>query len=284
MITKDGVLIARHENEISATTNVAAHPEFAARKTTKTIDGTPMTGWFAEDFTLKEIKTLRAKERIPAVRPANTAYDGQESIPTLDEVLRLVRRSGRPVGIYPETKHPSYFRQLGLPLEEPLLRVLAKHGYRQASDPVFIQSFEVDNLRALRARTKLRLIQLLDSSGSPYGTDPTSRQHGLNYAEMAKPASLAAIRKYADGVGVSKQLLITQMADGSLGAPTTLVADAHAAGLLVHVWTFRDEDAFLPKGLKGNPAAELAEFLSLGIDGVFADNPATALAARAKRR
>ncbi|GGO17678.1 glycerophosphoryl diester phosphodiesterase [Microbispora rosea subsp. aerata] len=273
--TKDHVLVARHENEISGTTDVASRPEFADRRTTKTIDGTAVTGWFTEDFTLAELRTLRAVERIPGLRPGNAAFDGLAPIPTFDEVVALARRHG--VGVYPETKHPAYFASIGLPLEEPLLDVLARHGWRDRHDPVFIQSFDPANLRELRGTTRLPLIQLVGGSGA--------------YDRMVTPAGLAEIATYADGVGVAASRVVPTGPDGRLLRPTTLVRDAHRAGLDVHVWTVRDENAHLPADFRlGDPASPayaratgdvagwLAMLYELGVDGVFADNPGTARA------
>lgn len=278
VLTKDGVLVARHENEISETTNVAAHPEFAARKTTKTIDGQKFTGWFTEDFTLAELKTLRAKERLPLLRSANMAYDGQFEVPTFEEILALAKaksaETGRTIGVYPETKHPGYFASIGLPHEAPLLDALAKAGLIKADSPVFIQSFEAGNLKALRGKTKVRLIQLMSKDGGPADNAQAS------YAQMATPDGLKAVATYADGIGVEKAMVIPRTLIGNLDTPTTLVADAHAAGLKVHVWTFRRENYFLPLSLKSgvNPAAhgdlvaEIRAFLATGIDGLFSDN------------
>jgi glycerophosphoryl diester phosphodiesterase len=283
--TKDGILVARHENEISETTDVAAHPEFAERKRTKTIDGQSLTGWFTEDFTLAELKTLRARERLPQLRPANTAYHGQWNVPTLDEIIALVKRreqeTGRRIGLYPETKHPSHFRALGLPLEERLVATLAKAGYDGADDPVFIQSFEVDNLKRLNAMTEWPLIQLMASVAGP------PDQPGVTYAAMSTPEGLAEIALYADGVGLEKAMVIPRTANGKLAAPTSIVTDAHAAGLKVHVWTFRRENYFLPAEFKagdspvatGHVGAEIKAFLATGIDGLFSDNVAEAVAA-----
>lgn len=253
VMTKDGVLIARHENEIGGTTDVASHPKFAHRKTLKIIDGTPIEGWFSEDFTLAEIKTLRARERIAQLRPANQRFDGQFEIPTLDEILALVSgiesqppaiaRQKR-IGIYPETKHPSYFRRLGLPMEELLVRNLKTWGYEGRTAPLFLQSFEVQNLKDLRTMTQLPIIQLIEASGAPY--DFTVGNRGRDYADMIRPQGLAEIATYADGIGVHKELVIGRKADNSLAAPTTLVPDAHAQGLAVHAWTFRAENNFLP--------------------------------------
>ena len=285
VLTKDGALVARHENEISETTDVSARAEFAARKATKTIDGEAKTGWFTEDFTLAELKTLRAKERLPQLRPANMAYDGQFAVPTFDEILELIKANeaklGRRIGVYPETKHPTYFTQIGLPHEAALLASLTRFGYSKRDDLVFIQSFEVGNLRALRGKTKLRLIQLIDAEGGPADA-PTVR-----YADIITPQGLKAVAKYADGIGPNKALVIPRDKSGALGKPTTLVRDAHAAGLAVHPWTFRRENYFLPTGQKaggdptkpGDLAAEIKAFVAAGIDGVFSDNSAEARAA-----
>lgn len=285
VLTKDGVLVARHENEISGTTDVANHPEFAARKATKEIDGQNVTGWFTEDFTLAELRTLRARERLPDVRTANTAFDGQFLIPTFDEILDLAEKAGkargRPVGVYPETKHPSYFSDLGLPHEAPLLAALAAHGLTEKASPVFIQSFEVGNLQALRHKTNVRLIQLVDAESHP------ADRPDLAIAQMISPAGLAEIAGYADGIGPDKSLVIPQAADGTLGQPTDLVSAAHAVGLEVHPWTFRAENYFLPPEFrrgsdpraKGDLASEIRAFVAAGIDGLFSDNSDDARAA-----
>ncbi len=289
VLTKDGVLVARHENEISETTDVSARPEFADRKTSKTIDGQKMTGWFTENFTLAELKTLRATERLPQLRKANTAYDGQFEIPTFAEILELARaqsaKTGRAIGIYPETKHPSYFTSIDLPHEAPLLALLAKYGHTENTAPVYIQSFEVINLQALRGKTKIRLIQLIDEKGSP------ADRADLTYPAMATPEGLKAIAAYANGIGPNKALVIPRNMLGALGEPTALIADAHKAGLAVHPWTFRRENYFLPLGQKSgiHPAAhgdlesEIRAFLAAGVDGIFSDNPAQAVAARNSR-
>jgi len=287
--TKDGALVARHENEISGTTDVATHPEFAGRKATKVIDGVTLTGWFTEDFTLAELKTLRAKERIPAIRPANTAFDGLYEIPTLQEIIDLAKREG--VGIYPETKHPSYFDSIGLSLEESLVAILNANGYTHPNDPVFIQSFETANLRQLRTMTKLPLIQLIGGSGKPY--DFVASGDARTYADLVTPAGLKQIATYADGIGPDKNLLIPLDATRHLLAPTSVVADAHRAHLLVHPYTFRRENNFLPEDFRqGNPTspvylqatgdlpAELTLFFRLGVDGLFTDNADVAVAVR----
>jgi glycerophosphoryl diester phosphodiesterase len=281
--TKDGVLVARHENEISGTTDVSTRPEFASRRTTKVIDGVSVTGWFTEDLTLAELKTLRAIERIPAIRPANTAFDGRFEVPTLQEVVDLAQRSiscaGREIGIYPETKHPTYFDSIGLSLEEPLLAALDANGYRGRNAKVFVQSFEVANLKELATRTRVRLVQLVNCSGRPY--DFTVAGDTRTYADLATPAGLREIRRYADGVGICKDVMIPRSSAGDLLAPTSVIADAHAAGLVVHGWTFRLENAFLPLGMRsstvpsepGNLPAEIRAFVGAGMDGFFTDHP-----------
>jgi glycerophosphoryl diester phosphodiesterase len=297
--TKDGVLVARHENEISGTTDVATRPEFAHLQTTKTIDGAPITGWFTEDFTLAELKTLRAKERIPQLRPGNTAYDGQFEIPTLQEVIDLVARKNkdlsklrgkdktkRRIGIYPETKHPTYFDSIGLSMEEPLVKTLHRNGYRTKKDLVFIQSFEVANLKDLNRMTNVRIAQLINSSGKPY--DFVVSGDARTYADLIKPAGLAEIATYADGIGANKGLIIPRDNTNQQLSPTTLINDAHAAGLDVHAWTFRSENFFLPTAYRngtnpvdlGNAQAEYHDFYALGLDGVFSDHPDMAVAAR----
>jgi len=287
--TKDHQLVARHENDITGTTDVASHPEFADRRTTKTIDGNPITGWFTEDFTFAELRTLRAKERLPAIRPANTAFDGLYQIPTLQEVIDLAKRHH--VGIYPETKHPTYFRGIGLPLEEPLVATLRANGYRGTKAKVFIQSFEVGNLKRLNRMTDVPLVQLIDEVGKPY--DFVVSGDPRTYADLIKPAGLAEIAGYADGLGPSKNLIVPRDAQNRLRQPTTLVRDAHKAGLVVHPWTFRRENNFLPEDFRqGNPAspvylqatgdfpAELRLFYELGVDGLFSDNSDVAVAVR----
>jgi glycerophosphoryl diester phosphodiesterase len=247
--TSDGVLVARHENEISGTTDIAQRPELADRRAVKEVDGRRKEGWFTEDLTLEELRTLRARERLPELR--GTGFDGRFAIPTLDEVIALAARAG--VGVYPETKHPSYFAGLGLTLEPPLLAALEGFG-----GPVFIQSFEAGNLRALRERTDHPLVRLT------VGAAP----------------DVSEIAGYADAIGPHKDQVIPRSADGRLGEPTSLVADAHAAGLLVHPWTFRPEPEFLPADMSS--AEELDRFLALGIDGLFADDPGAAVAARSR--
>ncbi|MBB3691518.1 glycerophosphoryl diester phosphodiesterase [Sphingomonas sp. BK580] len=274
--TKDDVLVARHENEISETTDVAQHPEFAGRRTTKTIDGQSLTGWFVEDFTLAELKTLRAKERLPQLRPANTAWDGKEAIPTFAEVIALAKRHH--VGIYPETKHPTYFRSIGHPTDALLVAQLRTAGWDSRAAPVFIQSFEVDNLKRLATMTKIRLIQLVAAKGAPAdGAAPS-------YAAMVTPEGLRAVARYAYGLGPEKAML------WSGATATPLVRDSHAAGLKVHPWTYRAENVFLdPRFRRGDqPAAhgdlvaEIRAALGQGIDGFFTDFPAIGAEARGR--
>jgi glycerophosphoryl diester phosphodiesterase len=277
--TKDHVLIARHENEISGTTDIADRPEFAGRRRTKQIDGVEMTGWFTEDFTLAEIKTLRAKERLASRDPS---YNGRFEVPTFAEVLGLARDrsagTGRTIGVYPETKHPTYFRQLGIPLEEPLLATLAAAGCRGRDAAVFLQSFEVGNLEALRKKTDLPLIQLLEAAGRPW--DFALAGDARTYDDLASPAGLAGIAAYADGIGPDKRRIVPADADGRLLSPTSLVADAHRAGLLVHPWTFRGDAPFLAPEYGGDPEREYAQFFSLGVDGLFSDFADTAVRVR----
>ncbi|MDQ0575534.1 esterase-like activity of phytase family protein [Agromyces albus] len=287
--TKDGVLVARHENEISGTTDVASRSEFASRKATKTIDGATVTGWFTEDFTLAELKTLRAIERLPQIRPQNTAFNGLYQVPTLDEVIDLARHSvscqGEPIGVYPETKHPTYFDSIGLSLEEPLVAQLSRNGVDDADTPVIVQSFEVANLKELDGLTDVALAQLISSIGRPY--DFTVAGDARTYADLVTPAGLAEIASYADGIGIEKSVAIPRNADGTLGTPTPVIADAHAAGLDVHGWTFRRENAFLPAEFRssadpagiGDLGGEIRVFVEAGLDGLFSDNPDVAVAA-----
>jgi glycerophosphoryl diester phosphodiesterase len=288
--TRDGVLVARHENEISGTTDVAERPEFASRRATRTVDGVAVTGWFTEDFTFAELRTLRAVERLPKVRPQNTAFDGRFPVPSFQEVIDLARqeghRLGRTIGVYPETKHPSYFRSIGLPLEDPLVRVLRQNRLTRSTDPVIVQSFETANLRALDRQLDVRLVQLLDASGRPW--DFTAAGDPRTVADLVRPEGLAWIAKYADGIGVHKDLLVPRNSDATLRAPTTLARDAHRAGLHVHAWTVRAENQFLPADFRigddpaarGDVTAELELLYGLGVDGVFTDFPDAAVAVR----
>lgn len=289
--TKDGVLVARHENDITGTTDVAAHPEFADRKTTKTIDGDEHTGWFTEDFTLAELKTLRAKERLPEVRPGNTRYDGRFEIPTFAEVLQLVkdeeRRTGRTIGVAPETKHPTYFDSIGLSPEEPMLRTLKKFHLDNKRSRVLIQSFEIGNLKQLNTMTDLPLEQLIDSSGAPY--DKVEEGDPTTFADMATASGLKQISRYADWVGPDKNLVLPRdPATDETGAPSNLVTDAHRTGLRVVIWTMRDENQFMAANFrrgtdpnaKGNIFAEVTAFLDTGVDAMFADYSDSVIDAR----
>ncbi|RQS01778.1 glycerophosphodiester phosphodiesterase [Burkholderia sp. Bp8994] len=290
--TRDGVLVARHENEISGTTNVSTLPQFASRKATRTIDGTQLTGWFTEDFTLAELKTLRARERIPQVRPANTAYNDQFEIPTFDEIVALAKQmsaqTGRTIHLYPETKHPTYFQSIGLPLEDRLVDALQKDPYTARTATVYIQSFKVANLKAIRNRIKSsqpnwKLVQLMDEAGQrPY--DFVKANDKRTYGDLSTRDGMREIASYANGVGPYKTSIIAVAADGTLQQPTSYVRDAHAAGLVVHPYTFRPENNFLPASLKdgGTPATrntagsvrEIQAYLRAGIDGFFTDDPA----------
>ncbi|HEY1176696.1 MAG TPA: glycerophosphodiester phosphodiesterase family protein [Phytomonospora sp.] len=270
--TGDGVLVARHEPEIGGTTDVSSRPEFSDRRTTKVIDGLNVTGWFTTDFTLAELKTLRAKERLPQLRPANTAYDGLWEVPTFDEIVALLlaerRRTGRAIGMYPETKHPSYFRSIGLPLEDTLVRTLRKNRLDGRKSGVLLQSFEQDSLRRLKEKVGNRLHWATE-------TTPTA-------------AVLDAYAELGHGINFTKNLIIPRDAAGNLTTPTTVVAEAKARGLTVHAWTFRSENNFLPTNLRvgtdpaawGDFRAEYDAFLATGIDGLFTDFPDKAIEAR----
>ncbi|WP_317963714.1 glycerophosphodiester phosphodiesterase [Methylocaldum szegediense] len=298
--TKDGVLIVRHELNITETTNVSDHSEFAARRTTKVIDGTSVEGWFADDFTLAEIKTLRARQRLP-FRPQQ--FNDLFEIPTFEEVISLAKREserrGRVIGIYPETKHPSYHRSVGLPLEEKLVETLKRHGWADRTAPVVIQSFETANLRALRKMTGVRLVQLIDgvglgADGSPLPGRPYDFEAGgdsRTYADLLTEDGLAEIRTYADGIGPWKRYLVGAIAragadesEAKLLAPSSVIRDAHKAGLFVHAWTFRNDPQYLATDYGGDPLEEYRQFYRLGVDGVFSDFPDTAIAARAAER
>ncbi|MFJ5937422.1 glycerophosphodiester phosphodiesterase [Streptomyces sp. NPDC093071] len=290
--TRDGHLVCRHENDITGTTDVADHPEFASRRTTKTVDGTELTGWFTEDFTLAELKTLRAKERIPGNRQENTLYDGRWTVPTFEEVLRWAdeegRRRGREVWLYVETKHPSYFRSLGLGLEERLAGLLRRYGRHRANSPVILQSFEPSSIRRLAKLVDAPGVVLLSGAGSrPW--DFTEAGDPRTVADLVTPKGLRWISSYAKGIGPTLDLVIPRDAEGRLGTPTTLVRDAHAAGLVLHPYTHRNENAFLPAEFRrgtdpnayGDSFGALRRYLETGIDGIFSDNPDTALLAAA---
>ncbi|WP_338765562.1 glycerophosphodiester phosphodiesterase [Massilia sp. METH4] len=288
--TKDGVLVARHEAFLAETTDVAGRSEFAGRRVRKTIDGDTHEGWFVEDFTLAELKTLRAIERIPESRPGSARYDGQFQVVTLEEVIDFVAAQsatiGRVIGLVPELKHSTYFASLGLPLEERLVATLAAHEYTRRA-PVEIQSFEVANLRMLREklgkRVNLRLMQLV-GVGPVRPSDVAAAGGSLTYAEMCTPAGLRAIAQYADVFSPPTRALIPLKKDGRLDAPTALAGDARAAGLRLETWTFRPENRFLAADFRDgageharNEAGSIAEmrrYLALGLDGFFTDDPA----------
>ena len=288
--TRDGHLVCRHENDITGTTDVADHPEFADRRTTRTVDGTELTGWFTEDFTLAELKTLRATERIPDTRPHNTLYDGRWTVPSFEEVLRWAdregRRRGRPVHLHVETKHPSYFRGLGLGLEEPLARLLRRYGRHRADSPTFLQSFEPGSVRRLGELVETPRVVLLSSAGSrPW--DFVESGDPRTVADLVTPEGLEWISGFAQGIGPTLDLVIPRRADGRLGEPTTLVRDAHARGLLLHPYTLRNENRFLPADFRrgtdpdayGDAFGALRTYFATGIDGIFSDHPDTALLA-----
>jgi glycerophosphoryl diester phosphodiesterase len=279
--TKDGVLIARHENEISGTTDVADHPEFADRLTTRNIDGVNVRGWFTEDFTLAELKTLRAKERLPELRPENAAYDGQFEVPTLAEVIDLVRaaevETGRTIGLYPELKHPTYFARAGFDMEGTLIAELEAAGYDRAEDAVFIQSFERGLFCRMNEQTDLRLVQLLAAEGAPADAPV------LSYEMLTGTNWLASMATCVDAIGADMRLILNP--DGS---PTPLVSDAHAAGLEVHAWTLRRENAFMPDTLKSNDNPSgvgglpplMGLLVAAGVDGILTDHPGAAVMLR----
>ncbi len=283
--TKDLVLVARHENELSDTTDVGAHEEFADRRRSKEIDGKLINGWFVEDFTLAELRTLRAKERVPDIRPGNARYDGLYQVPTLAEVLSLVRakqaETGRTIGLYPELKHPAFLLSEGIDTVDLLVAALKKEGLDRADAAIFIQCFEVAPLIRLNKLTDARLVQLVSPDGGP------ADEPAMAYAEMITPSGLAAIAAYADAVGPDVRQLV-----GEDGKPSGLVAAAHSAGLKVHGWTLRKENAFLPAPLRkgsdpaatGNYAAAWGLLASTGVDALFTDDPALAVALRRSAR
>jgi glycerophosphoryl diester phosphodiesterase len=313
VVTKDGELVARHEPNITATTDVSARPEFAKRKTTREVDGVKETGWFATDFTLAELRTLRAKQPNAA---RDKSFDGQFQIPTFREILNLAKeesaRTGRTIGVYPETKHPSYHITEGLMIEPRLLKILAEYGYTKKDSPVIIQSFEVSNLKELRTQTQVRLVQLIDgddvdAKGDVTLAAPFDKPYDFaltrdkrTFKDMLTPAGLAEIRTYADGIGPWKPYLASGAqvmgadgkpkdlnGDGKITdadrvalAPTDVVKNAHAEGLFVHAFTFRNEAPLLLSDYKGDPKAEYKRFYALGVDGLFSDFPDTAVTAR----
>lgn len=309
--TKDGHLIARHEPNILNTTDVAERPEFASRRRFVTLDGAPEDGFWASDFTLAEIKTLRAKQAF-GERPQQ--FNGKFEIPTFDEVVALARRKGkevdRVIGVYPETKHPTYHQQIGLPLEQRLLDVLTRHGWNYREAPVFIQSFEQANLMALRRMTRVKLVQLVDADdvnadGSLAYNAPFDRPYdwtvsgnpvlmARTFGYFATDAGLAEVARYADGIGPWKRYIVSTVADPAGSGPGEsarklapagdLIDRAHKAGLLVHTWTFRNEQRRLPSNYAGNPVNEYLQFFALGVDGVFSDFTDTAVTARLLHR
>jgi glycerophosphoryl diester phosphodiesterase len=315
--TKDGVLIARHDPNLAISTDVAKHPEFAARKRTMSVDGEVQTGWFSSDFTLAEIKTLGAIST-DAQRPQE--FNGQFKVPTFQEIIELAkhksRETGRTIGIYPETKNPSHFRRLGLPLEDKMLAALTEAGWNDRSAPVILQSFEPGSLKYMRSKgTTLRMVQLIDGDSVDLKTGavtyavPSDRPYDWtlagdkrNFDVMVTPAGLAEIKTYADGIGPWKRYIVSikgqvgpdgkvldangdakiNDADATTLAPTTLIADAHKAGLFVHAFTFRNEARRLAASYNGDPKQEYLQYYALGLDGLFSDFADTALAARAE--
>lgn len=290
VMTKDGVLVDRHEPEIGGTTDVADHPEFANRKTTKDLDGTQVTGWFVDDFTLAELKTLRAKERLGAIRPESASYDGQFEIPTFDEVLatreQLSRTTGRVIGIFPEIKHSTYLHAEGFDPEAEVVRLVTRHHLNHIKAPVWVQSFELTALQDLRDDHGYRgkSAFLTTVQGGPYDL----HEQGTTYAELTTGESMQDLSQWINGFGPEKNAVIARNADGTLGEPTTFVADAHAAGLTVTPWTFRAENTFLPTdyrigsdpGAHGRLADEVTRFYEVGVDGVFCDQPDICVEAR----
>ncbi|MER7835753.1 glycerophosphodiester phosphodiesterase [Streptomyces sp. NPDC096040] len=289
--TKDGYLVCRHEPEIGGTTDVADHKEFADRKTTKVLDGIPTTGWFTEDFTLAELKTLRAIERIPANRPHNTLYNGRWEIPTFEEVLKWqdeqTRKRGKQVWIYPETKHPTYFRKLGLGLEERVAKLLRKYGKDKRNSPVILQSFEPTSIQRLNTLVDNPLVVLLSAANTqPYDFVATGDPRTV--ADLITPKGLREIAGYAQGIGPTVDLIIPKDANGNFTTPSTLVADAHKVGLILHPYTMRNENPFLPPAYRkggdvtayGDVFPVFQTYFETGIDGVFSDNADTAILAR----
>ena len=289
VMTRDGVLVDRHEPEIGSTTDIAAHPEFADRRATKLLDGKPVSGWWVEDFTLEEFKSLRAIERLPKIRPANTAYDGQQDVPTFDELLQLrvtlSERYGREIGIIPEIKHSTYLRRLGFDPEAATMEAIERSDLNHRDAPIWIQSFEVTNLVALREDYGYRGHQLLlaEEGFAPY--DLIAAGDPRTYADLYQPESLIELSTWIDGIGPEKVMVIPRSLGNTLMEPTSLVRDAHAAGLLVMPWTFRAENHFLPSNLRlsgrdgvglksviGRAVEEVMPYLKAGVDGLFCDN------------
>ncbi|MFD8964735.1 glycerophosphodiester phosphodiesterase [Streptomyces sp. NPDC059568] len=290
--TKDGHLVCRHENDITGTTDVADHPEFASRKTTKSVDGVSITGWFTEDFTLAELKTLRAKERIPGTRQHSTVYDGRWEIPTFEEVLRWAdeqgRKLGRRVWLYTETKHPTYFRGIGLGLEERLAKLLRRYGRDRKDSAIFLQSFEPTSIQRLAKLVDSPGVVLLSGAGTrPWDFQATGDPRKVD--DLVKPEGLKWIASFAQGLGPTLDLIIPKDSAGRLTTPTTLVRDAHAEGLVLHPYTMRNENSFLPAEFRrgtdpnayGDAFGAFRAYFETGIDGIFTDNPDTGLLARA---
>ncbi|XP_052737170.1 glycerophosphodiester phosphodiesterase, periplasmic-like [Bicyclus anynana] len=284
VVTRDGHIIARHENQLGVSTDVAQRPEFASRRRTQRVSGNLVNGWFSEDFTLAEIKSLRSTEPIPLIRKHNARMDGSLDIPTFQEIIDLVKAletvKNRTIGIYPELKYSSHFQRLGLPMERKVVDIFHKNGYIGKGAPAFIQSFEVDNLKMLKKITDLRLVQLFDErSKIPY--DQSLLGNNITYGQMATPNGLANVAKYASAVGPSKSYIIPRDLFNNLGQPTSFVRDAHAVGLLVTPWTFRAENLYLPRRFQrgnnpndfGNLEGEIRAFINAGIDGFFIDHP-----------
>ena len=290
--TKDGFLVARHENEISGTTNVSTLSQFADRKKTKIIDGTTLTGWFTEDFTLNELNQLKARERIPQIRPNNIQYNDQFDIPTLEQIIALAeqhyKKTGKIIGLYIETKHPTYFQKQNLALEDPLLTVLAKSSYTRDIAPIYLQSFEVSNLKYIKNQLALhkslknvKIIQLYDDKTiSP--ADYVAQGIKTTYGDMATAQGLQEVAQYANGVGPWKPYLFND----TYTAPSSFIADAHAVNLKVHPYTFRPENNFLTTDLKCSTAEidaakrceagankEYEMYFKAGVDGIFTDDP-----------
>nr|WP_174506394.1 glycerophosphodiester phosphodiesterase [Acinetobacter sp. Marseille-Q1620] len=291
--TKDGVLVARHENEISGTTNISTLAQFANRKTTKLIEKTSMTGWFTEDFTLSELNQIKARERIPDLRPNNVQYNDQFEIPTLDQIIQLAEKNyketGKVIGLYIETKHPTYFKKNNLAMEDTLIKTLSKYQYTREIAPIYLQSFEVTNLKEMndqltshKSLKKAKTIQLYDSKDLVPADLEEPNAVKMTYGDMATPAGLKAVAKYAQGVGPYKDYIIPD----NTQTPTSFVKDAHAAGLKIHPYTFRPENNFVPKDFKCSAAEkdaakrceigalkEFEMFFKAGVDGIFTDDP-----------
>lgn len=290
VMTKDGVLVDRHEPEIGGTTDVAERPEFADRRTTKQLDGKPVTGWFVDDFTLAELKSLRAKERLPDLRQESSTYDGRYEVPTFEEVLEqreaLSRRTGRTIGIIPEIKHSTYLHEEGFDPEAEVARLVKKHHLNHRKAPLWVQSFELTALKDLRENHRYRgkSTFLTSASGGPYDL----RGEGTTYAELTTPESMRQLSRWIDGFGPAKDQVVARNADGTLGEPTSFVEDAHAAGLKVMPYTFRAENQYLPTDYRegsdpadfGRALAEVRVFLEAGVDGVFCDQPDVCVEAR----